>query len=1333
MAITDLLYRLALWAALLLTAVGAAGQCQPPTLVQVSDAGQDFVTLSWLYFGQAEGWELELVPLGQQPTLSPTTPLVTEKTYTFSELDPAAAYTVFIRTICNESATSDWNPIAIRTQIPQPSPCLFDLPIRNNNCSQGLESFDILVEGVEGSLGEDLFLASVDLILAHTWPADLDIRLESSSGAEVILSQHNGTVTDNYGDVTDCDQPTRFSDLACVAISDEKPPFIGTYTPRTPLNNLEDGSSADGTWKLKICDRSEQDVGTLMHVQLHFEPLICDLPRDIIVKSVGATQVEVTWSAFDGCSVTEIELGFAGSTPGSLSTFSLPCSQESFVITGLMPDTEYDIYVLSNCLSGNMSPLSCPFSFTTACTASTLTESFDSKSLCTAGCAFDCPLDANIWTNDRETDDQDWIVWEGRTTTDDTGPQSGAFGSGRYLYVEPSPDLCQNIATATLTSECLDIRPGAAGCDFSFWYHMSGADIGQLTVLIYADGGAADTLFHESGDQGNTWRNAILSLASYAGTAATIELTATTAGGTRGDIALDQIEFRGSTSLAAGITYYQDLDVDGYGNADFPVVLCSRSPGPVLVTDSSDCDDTDENINPGQTEIPCNEIDENCDGLTDDHSGEEPLVLDFIATDDLCDGAGDGTIAVVATGGVAPYTYVWDTGATDSVLTQVVAGRYSCTVSDAELCQRILTDIEVNSNSLITANTTVLLPASCQGQVDGSAVATGENGLPPYRYIWSTAESTDVSTQLPAGDAWVIAEDANGCQSDTIWFAVPATGSISADISLSLNVSCAGGNDGLLSADAISGAGPYSYRWSTGSDSKTIDGLTAGEYSCTITDSNGCTALVSATVLEPEPLTTAIVSQENVQCYGDHTGAIQMAISGGKEPYTYSWNTGQNTDDIFDLGADAYVLTVTDANACRSVSTPIVISEPTELSAMVDSAVLAKCILSTDGYLRIRAEGGVGAYSYFWSGMVTDSTVLAGATPGTYSVTITDANNCKTTITNYVLDAAAAPVDVELVVLGENTCARDSMVALAANITDVQPPMDYNWSTGRQTVTTLTSDTLNSLPAGAYQLTVTDAAGCVGISDTITIESGPPIQIAVSSTSNNICENDAAGAIAIEATGGEGSLTYLWNTGAASPMLSDLPNGAYTVTVSDINGCTRVRRNLLITSQTQYSIISEIVPSSSSIAEGSISLAVNGGAAPYRLMWMDQVAAENSFTADGLSAGTYTVTIADQNDCDTTLILEVPVVSSTKDEDYETDLMVYPNPFSDIIYVTSTKIVDAKAISLHDVYGRRIAIEINTEDRRFAVRPLTTIEAGVYLLTVREGEKTISKKVIRVH
>ena len=234
-------------------------------------------------------------------------------------------------------------------------------------------------------------------------------------------------------------------------------------------------------------------------------------------------------------------------------------------------------------------------------------------------------------------------------------------------------------------------------------------------------------------------------------------------------------------------------------------------------------------------------------------------------------------------------------------------------------------------------------------------------------YSWNDAGSSTTQDigSLPIGTYTVTVTDDHGC-----------TASVSATIiepnilSLSTthtDVSCNGGSDGSVDLTVSGGTAPYSYSWNDPSNSITEDlsSLSAGTYSVTVTDANGCTETESVTISEPTSLSLSS-TQLNVSCNGRSDGSIDLSVSGGTAPYSYSWNDAgsSTTQDIVSLPAGTYTVTVTDDNSCTATET-VTITEPTALS-LSSTQVNVSCNGGSDGSIDLSVSGGTAPYTYSW-------------------------------------------------------------------------------------------------------------------------------------------------------------------------------------------------------------------------------------------------------------------------------------------------------------------------------------------------------------------------------
>ena len=483
-----------------------------------------------------------------------------------------------------------------------PSICGIDFVIFDNSCTVS-SNYDILVSGVpQDQLGVNVILEEVRIIIEHTWDNDLDITLESPNGKTVELSTDNGGGADNYGDPTDvtCSNYTAFSMNGCESITEGEAPFIGTYIPEGSFANFHDGSNPNGTWILQVCDDASSDVGSLQFVELVFSEAVCAAPSNLSIENFDSTAVELLWDS-GTCANTIIEFGPPGFIPGNdnsagegtVVVASCPVAQP-YLINNLLPETEYEIYVRTECTTGGFTKNSCAVSLKTDCTTPlvTLSENFDTQTACSTSCGSSCEI-AGLWSNSTN-DDFDWLVDSGGTTSANTGPSDDITGGGNYIYIETSGGGCQGTNRADLVSNCLLIGADTESCHLSFYYHMFGTGVNVLNLDISTNEGINwVNLWSLSGDQGNQWEKAFVDLSPFDNEVAILRFSVLGGTNFRGDIAIDQIQLYGSTELGAPMnTYFFDEDGDGFGDPNIFIEACELIPPLNYVSNDLDCDDT---------------------------------------------------------------------------------------------------------------------------------------------------------------------------------------------------------------------------------------------------------------------------------------------------------------------------------------------------------------------------------------------------------------------------------------------------------------------------------------------------------------------------------------------------------------------------------------------------------------------------------------------------------------------------------------------------------------------------------------------------------------------
>jgi hypothetical protein len=360
-------------------------------------------------------------------------------------------------------------------------------------------------------------------------------------------------------------------------------------------------------------------------------------------------------------------------------------------------------------------------------------------------------------------------------------------------------------------------------------------------------------------------------------------------------------------------------------------------------------------------------------------------------------------------------------------------------------------------------------------------------------------------------------------------------------------VGCFGSKTGAIDITPSGGQLPYTYSW-TGPNGYTasiedISGLAAGNYTVTVTEANGCAKTSTITVSAPAEAinVTASITDENP--FGAANGAIDVSVTGGTSPYTYSWSNGVTTQDLTGLSAGTYRVTVTDANGCTSIKYFTVnrIGGPLDVSALIKTDLL--CAGGSTGTVDLEIIGGTTPYTYTWSNGAT-SQDLSGLPAGTYSVTITDAaSNSVSTSVEITGPAAALSATATSV---NPTCAGASTGSIDVTPQGGTAPYTYSWNTGA------TTQDLTNVPAGSYNVIITDANGCTTtVSRTLT---APAVLVLTGTSTNSTC-GAANGTIDLTVSGGTPGYTYAWSNGATTQDLSDLAPGTYTVVVTDAAGC----------------------------------------------------------------------------------------------------------------------------------------------------------------------------------
>jgi hypothetical protein len=616
-----------------------------------------------------------------------------------------------------------------------------------------------------------------------------------------------------------------------------------------------------------------------------------------------------------------------------------------------------------------------------------------------------------------------------------------------------------------------------------------------------------------------------------------------------------------------------------------------------------------------------------------------------------CFGGNNGSIDLTPSGGTPGYTYYWSGGITTQDLTGLTAGNYNVTISDANGCSRNLT-VSVTAPPALSANI-ASAPTGCASNTGTATVSSVSGGTPSYSYSWAPSGGTAATaSSLAAGTYTCTITDANSCSLQLV-VTVGTTTSPALNLSAFSNVSCFGGNDGMIGVALPSGGtAPYVYDWTPGAPvgdgTRQISTLTAGTYVCTVTDANGCTGTFSYTITQPAAPVSGTTVVTNLTCFGGTNGAINLTPAGGTSPYTFLWSTGHTTEDRAGLSAGTYSVTITDFRGCATVVSATVTAPPAVAGTTTVTNVA--CFGGSNGTINLTPSGGTGPYTFVWStGQTTED--HSGLTAGTYSVIISDVNGC----TGAASATITEPSQISLTAAAQTnvSCSGGSNGTFDVNAaTGGTGAFTYDWSPGNPTGDGTTSVT--GLTAGTYTVTATDANGCAA-SISFTITEPSPISFTAAAQTNVSCSGGSNGTFDVNAaTGGTGAFTYDWSpgnpTGDGTTSVTGLTAGSYTVTATDANGCAAsISFTITEPSPISFTAAAQTNVSCSGGSNGAFDVnAAIGGTGAFTYDWEPgNPTGDGTTSVTGLTAGTWTVTATDVNGCSSTIsftITEPPVL-----------------------------------------------------------------------------------------
>jgi gliding motility-associated-like protein len=604
-----------------------------------------------------------------------------------------------------------------------------------------------------------------------------------------------------------------------------------------------------------------------------------------------------------------------------------------------------------------------------------------------------------------------------------------------------------------------------------------------------------------------------------------------------------------------------------------------------------------------------------------------PLIASITNTDVTCYGDCDAQATAVYTGGTGPYTFIWTPALqTTPTATALCAGIQNLTVTDSVGCTANASVVITQPTILAVSTTTT--NSDC-GTANGTACGAITGGSPPFVYSWSDPliQTNSCATGLNAGVYTISVTDSHGCIVTNVANVNDNNAPI-VTIPTSTDVTCFGAANGSAQGSITGGIIPYNISWTpTGQTNTFANNLSGGIYSLVVVDSVGCTGSASVTINEPPALISGIIASSNTSCNLGCNGSATVLAGGGTAPYTYLWNdvATQTTATATGLCAQNYSVTITDNNGCSTVSVAT-INEPSPILIDVVSTTNVSCNGGNNGQITVSASGGTPGYTYAWTPAVGSSSSVTNLSAGTYTLTVTDLNGCAKTITVDIMEPT-------LLVLTPNsnfsTCGNSNGSA-GVSVIGGTTPYTYAWTPSG------TSAIITNIPAGTYNVTVTDLNGCVSTATSVVSDSAGPVISSITFTQPS-CAELANGTATVIATGGQPNYTYVWNTVPVqlTQTASALVDGVYQVTVKDQNNCT-VQGTVIVSEPASMQVIASPRDTICIGQMTQIYAAGSGGTGgPYTYTWNPASLGNTSgpFIVTPTTTTSYTVTAVDANTC----------------------------------------------------------------------------------------------------
>lgn len=637
-------------------------------------------------------------------------------------------------------------------------------------------------------------------------------------------------------------------------------------------------------------------------------------------------------------------------------------------------------------------------------------------------------------------------------------------------------------------------------------------------------------------------------------------------------------------------------------------------------------------------------------------------------------GNSDGSIDnVLVSGGEEPYVFTWynanDTElSNETTLEAIGVGTYTLVVTDGLQCTDTL-EVSIDETLPPVVELGTAFNAACEqntGSITGASVSGGQE---PYLYFWKDENGNVISNDIDLVDAFagnytLVVADINGC-ADSIQMSIEDTPPPTL-MGGTPNTATCGDSNGSITGITLQGTtGPYNYVWTDasgnpiGENSMELNDVPTGFYTLEVTDGNGCTETLSFNVDDTTPPEINSSNVSPATCGEDNGSITDIFITGGANPILYEWqdengNVIEDAAVLNDVGEGIYSLVITDGNGCTDNFTYTIINQ---LGPELSGGEVSPAICGTESgqITAIGIENGTEPITYQWTdaqgNTVGNELELQNLPLGDYTLTAIDANGCTDELSFNVEELPGPELSGGEVT--PSTCSEANGIIEGIGIEGGVDPITFEWRNDADSLVA-TSQNLENVLAGSYTLTAIDDNGCTS---TISMEISdiPPPQLIGGEVQPSSCGKSDGAIMGIEVEGGMGELSYQWHNQAGEILgeslnLTDIPQGNYTLLVTDENGCETEMTFDIADLEAPQLTGGELQHTTCSEANGSIiNIVLESGVAPFTFEWqngMGEVLNSGEFTPDALQlqdvlAGTYSIVVTDSKGCAVSLQFEV--------------------------------------------------------------------------------------------